>query len=47
VIDSNDKERLPLARAELLELSEKLDGGPSSIPIFIVANKQDLSSSFN
>jgi hypothetical protein len=43
VIDCDDKERITLAKEELLNLSEKL-GRSSSIPIVIAANKQDLSS---
>ena len=43
VIDCDDKQRLTLAKEELLNLSEKLDRS-SSIPIVIAANKQDLSS---
>ncbi|UJR09520.1 hypothetical protein I4U23_013758 [Adineta vaga] len=43
VIDCDDKQRLGLAKEELLNLSEKL-GSSSPIPIVIAANKQDLSS---
>jgi hypothetical protein len=43
VIDCNDKQRIPLAKQELLNLSEKI-GRSTSIPIIIAANKQDLSS---
>lgn len=41
VIDSDDKDRLLVAREELLNLAEILDSG-SNIPIIIAANKQDL-----
>lgn len=41
VIDSEDKDRLIIAREELLHLIETLPDG-STIPIIIAANKQDL-----
>jgi signal recognition particle receptor subunit beta len=43
VIDCDDKQRITLAKQELLNLSERL-GQSSTIPIVIAANKQDLSS---
>lgn len=45
VIDCNDRQRIQLARKELLNLSTKLPRS-SSIPIVIAANKQDVPRAF-
>jgi len=43
VIDCHDKQRITVAKEELIKLSKKIDRS-SSIPFIIAANKQDLSS---
>lgn len=45
VIDCDDKQRLALARKELLSLSEQI-GQTTTIPFIVAANKQDISSQF-